>query len=63
LRKVKDLTQRMNCRVSIDFSAGRFAREFVMSLATMTVHVELAEPRDDRIRLAGDLALRFQSAP
>jgi hypothetical protein len=35
--------------------------EFVMSFAAMMVHVELAEPRDDRIRLAADLASRFQS--
>jgi nucleotide-binding universal stress UspA family protein len=32
-----------------------------MSFAAMMVHVELAEPRDDRIRLAADLASRFQS--
>jgi nucleotide-binding universal stress UspA family protein len=32
-----------------------------MSLASIMVHVELAEPRDDRIRLAAGLALRFHS--
>jgi nucleotide-binding universal stress UspA family protein len=32
-----------------------------MSLAAMMVHVELAEPRDDRIRLAAGLSSRFHS--
>jgi hypothetical protein len=33
-----------------------------MSFATMMVHVELAEPRDERIRLAARLSSRFHSA-
>jgi len=32
-----------------------------MSFAAMMVHVELAEPRDDRIRLAAGLSSRFRS--
>jgi len=32
-----------------------------MSFAAMMVHVELAEPRDDRIRLAAELSTRFHA--
>src|SRR6202008_11388 len=36
-------------------------QERMMSFAAMMVHVELAEPRDDRIRLAAELSSRFRS--
>jgi nucleotide-binding universal stress UspA family protein len=61
LREIKDLKQWMNCSAQMDFRAGHFAGEFVMSFAAVMVHVELAEPCDQRIRLAAGLSLRFHA--
>jgi nucleotide-binding universal stress UspA family protein len=45
----------------IDFNVDYLAPEVVMLFPTMMVHVELAEPRDERIRLAAGLSSRFHS--
>jgi nucleotide-binding universal stress UspA family protein len=52
---------RMKRSVKLVSMVGYFSRERVMSFAAMMVHVELAEPRDDRIRLAAGLSSRFHS--
>jgi nucleotide-binding universal stress UspA family protein len=53
---------RMKRSVKLDFHGWLFpSREPVMSFAAMMVHVELAEPRDDRIRLAAALSSRLRS--
>lgn len=46
---------------NIDFQVDILLPEAVMSFATMMVHVELVEPRDERIRLAARLSSRFHS--
>jgi nucleotide-binding universal stress UspA family protein len=52
----------MKRSVTIVSNVGHFLpQERVMSFAAMMVHVELAEPRDDRIRLAAGLSSRFHS--
>jgi nucleotide-binding universal stress UspA family protein len=42
-------------------SAILFYRELIMTFATLMTHVDIAEPHDDRIRLAAGLASRFAS--
>jgi nucleotide-binding universal stress UspA family protein len=51
----------MKRSVKLVSMVGYFSWERVMSFAAVMAHVELAEPRDDRIRLAVGLSSRFHS--